>query len=184
MSFRCSAKQAHALYKHGLPLSHALAMPFKVASDALKELAALSWKATPAWCEKWGGPEVFKLRPDLAPGYEPGAAAKLKAAIDQLGARITGRAEIDLGTTPITIGLVVAHRGYEMRLTPIGDMWVADAEVETPNGDLPYTTLDATSESMTGALNILAASMDRARETGERPDVDDDGKLIEEGEGP
>jgi hypothetical protein len=113
---------------------------------------------------------------------KPADKDRLKAAIDQLGAVVKGKAEIDLGTTPITIGLVVAHRGYEMRLTPVGELWVADAEIETPNSDLPYTTLDATSESMTGALDILAASMDRARETGERPDVDDDGNLIEEGE--
>lgn len=64
-------------------------------------------------------------------------------------------------------------------------LWIPDdavtfAEVETPNGDHPY----ATSKSMTGALDILAAAMDRARETGERPDVDDDGNLIGKGEGP
>lgn len=67
----CTAKQAQALAARGIPLSHALAMSFDEARGALEALAELKWKATPAWLEKWGGPNVFKLRPDLAPGYKP-----------------------------------------------------------------------------------------------------------------
>jgi hypothetical protein len=180
----CTVKQAKVLHDAGLPLVHVLAMRFKTASDALNELSAIGWKASPAWCEKWGGPDVFKLRPDLAPGYKPGATERIKSAIEQLGNRARRGAAPVEGFEDL-VGLVVKHRGHEMRLVPIGnDLWVADAEVNTPNGDEPYTTLDATDKDIGAVLDRLAAAMDRARATGERPDLDDDGNLIEEGDAP
>jgi hypothetical protein len=105
---------------------------------------------------------------------------RIQAAIGELGNRAhRGAAPIEGFVT----GLVVKHRGHEMRLVPVGDdLWVADAEVNTPNGDMPYVTLDATATDIGVVLDRLAAAMDKAVETGERPEQDDDGNLIEEGE--
>ena len=94
-------------------------------------------------------------------------ADRLKAVIDELGERVHG--------------LVVTHGGHEMRLYTATDRegWEAFSEVMTPNGDMEYITLDAYGETITVCLDRLAASMTVAEDTGERPETDDDGNLIE-----
>mgnify|MGYP003450987206 FL=1 len=49
----CNPKQMRMLIKAGLPAKNVRAMPFKVASAALDQLAANAWKSTPAWIERW-----------------------------------------------------------------------------------------------------------------------------------
>ena len=48
-----SPKQLRMLIKAGIPAGCARAMLFKTASAALDQLAAMQWKATPPWIERW-----------------------------------------------------------------------------------------------------------------------------------
>ena len=48
-----SPKQLRMLIKAGIPAGCARAMLFTTASAALDQLAAMGWKATPPWIERW-----------------------------------------------------------------------------------------------------------------------------------
>jgi superfamily II DNA or RNA helicase len=50
---QCNPKQMRILIKAGLPAADVRAMSFKTASAALDQLAAASWKSSPAWIERW-----------------------------------------------------------------------------------------------------------------------------------